>query len=400
MRGRAFGGLVAVILGGTALAQGIIATDDPNETRRALSEAKGQADTARRRAEQLEAHAASASAAADKTAQDAAAIAARIQQAEAEIAVDEASIRLIENSRTDLRARLAQRQRPLVELTAALQRLSRRPPVVSLLRPGSLRDSVHMRALLETMLPEVQRRTVALRGDMVRARVLQDQAAAARTGLRAEIANLGTRRKALAQMETTQRLAARDANGSADREAERALALAEQARDLGSLVGGLEAAADLRDKLARLPGPVMRPDRPNEVTTPAPVEATAEAAPLPNFVLPVAGRLVSGFGDPSRGIPNRGITIQVRSLAQVVAPAAGRVAFADTYAGFGQIVIIDHPGGWTSLVTGLGQLTVRVGDGLVAGSPLGMAGAGRPVVTLELRKDGKPVNPLDQLRGR
>lgn len=60
-------------------------------------------------------------------------------------------------------------------------------------------------------------------------------------------------------------------------------------------------------------------------------------------------------------------------------------------------MIIEHGGGWTSLVTGLSSLGVEVGDRLVNGSPLGITGPGQPLVTLELRKDGKPVNPLDQL---
>lgn len=111
-------------------------------------------------------------------------------------------------------------------------------------------------------------------------------------------------------------------------------------------------------------------------------------------MLPVDGRLVSGFG--ANGA--RGIGIAARSGAQVVAPGAGRVAFAGPYRGYGRIVIVEHPGGWTSLVTGLIQIDVRVGQTLVAGSPLGLAPPGRPVVTLELRQDGAPVNPLDQLR--
>jgi septal ring factor EnvC (AmiA/AmiB activator) len=78
-----------------------------------------------------------------------------------------------------------------------------------------------------------------------------------------------------------------------------------------------------------------------------------------------------------------------------VAPGAGRIVFAGPYAGYGQIAIIDHGGGWTSLITGLAQLGVRVGDQVLAGSPLGTAGMGRPVVSMELRRDGQPVNPLD-----
>jgi len=250
------------------------------------------------------------------------------------------------------------------------------------------------------MLPEVQRRSAALRGDIIHARALQDQAHIAATQLAAEARDLAGRRQKLAMMAASQRLAARTASGSAEREQERALAMAEKARDLGALVGDLEQAATLRDKLADLPGPVIRPDRPGEAPAPLPVEASAVPTTLSGFMLPVAGRLVTGFGDASRGAPTHGITIQARAQAQVVAPAAGRVAFADSYAGFGRIVIIDHPGGWTSLVTGLASLSVQVGDALVAGAPLGQAGPGRPLLTLELRKDGVPINPLDQLRTR
>lgn len=396
---------------------------DPAQTRRELAAAQAQAQAANARAQKLEASAAQAVAAADKTAQAAAALAARIQQAEAQIAASEAAIRLIEQQRQHLRARLAARQKPLVELAAALQKLARRPPVASLLRPGSVRDTVHMRALLETMLPQVQARTAALRGDIAHARALAQQARASAQQRKAQIRALGERRRALAVLETRQRLSARQANGHADREAERALALAEQARDLGGLVQSLEQSAGLREALARLPGPVMRPNaqaigaalfsQTMGAQNPATTAPASPAAPerLAGFQLPVAGRLVSGFGDASRGSPARGVSLAVRPQAQVVAPAAGRVAFADSYAGFGKIVIIDHGNGWTSLLTGLGRLGVQVGDTLLAGSPLGNAGTGGATtggptgattgraasLTFELRHHGVPANPFDQL---
>ena len=80
--------------------------------------------------------------------------------------------------------------------------------------------------------------------------------------------------------------------------------------------------------------------------------------------------------------------------AQVVAPAAGRVAFAGPYRGYGRIVIIEHPGGWTSLVTGLARTDVAVGEQVVGGGPLGIAAQASPEITLELRRDGEAVNPL------
>jgi septal ring factor EnvC (AmiA/AmiB activator) len=373
------------------------------DQRKALAEARRDADSARRRAEKLEADASAATAAADRTAREAAAVAARIQQAEAEIVADEAAARIIGQQRDELRTSLAAHEWPLLQLTAALQRLSRRPPVLALLHPGSAQDAVHLRAVFETTMPEVRRRTAALREQLARARQLQQQAIDAQQALRAEKHTLTDRQRTLAALETSQRLAARDVGGSADRETERANTLAEQARDLGDLVGGLEQAAALRERLAALPGPLPRPARPGDAVVLAEPAPQPAAAALPDYVMPVAGELVAGFGDASSGAtrgegPSRGVTIAARPGAQVVAPTAGRVAFAGAYRGFGQIVILDHPGGWTSLVTGLGILDVRVGDVLVGGAPLGIVGPEGTNLTLELRHDGQPVNPLEQMR--
>ena len=393
----------ALLLGpqlGQAQNQQLQAIETAEDAQKALAEADVQGKEARARAETLEAKAVTAVAAADRTAQEAAALAARIQESEAQITANEAKIRLIEQQRGALRVELAQRQRPLVELTAALQRLSRRPAVLSLLRPGSLQEAVYLRAVLETMLPQVERRTAGLRAAIERGKVLQVQAELASADLRASQAELGRRRQTLAALEARQRLESRSASSSADREAERALALAEQARDLGGLVGELDKAGRLRGQLAALPGPVLRPAQPQAAQVVALAEATALPTTAPTqYLLPVSGRLVTGFGASAPGqVQSRGISIAARGGAQVVAPAAGRVVFAGPYQGYGTIVIIEHGGGWTSLVTGLSVLDTRVGRDLVAGSPLGQAGPGRPVLSLELRKDGAPVNPLDFLK--
>jgi len=372
---------------------------DAGEARQALAEARGQQAAASARADALEAQARASGEAAQRSAAEAAAAAARIQQAEAAAAAGQVEVALIERQREALRARLAERQQPLVRLTAALQRLARRPLLFALFRPGSVRDAMHLRAILATMVPQVSQSTAGLRAELDRARRLARQAEASVAALRREQAELATRRADLAALEARQRLAARQSADDADREAERALALAEQARDLDSLAGTLGRAGALRDQLALLPGPVLRPARPAESAAlpgPAPAGEAALARPAPAFLLPVQGRIVAGFGAQLPGAPvSRGIGIGARSGAQAVAPGAGRIVFAGPYAGYGQIAIIDHGGGWTSLITGLAQLGVRVGDQVLAGSPLGTAGMGRPVVSMELRRDGQPVNPLD-----
>ena len=79
---------------------------------------------------------------------------------------------------------------------------------------------------------------------------------------------------------------------------------------------------------------------------------------------------------------SQGVTLAPRANAQVVAPAAGRVAFSVPYRGYGQIVIIEHAGGWSSLVTGLARSDVSVGEQLVDGAPIGVAGPGSGLARL------------------
>ena len=385
------------------------AFDDPKATRAAMRRAEAEAARAARRGERLEEEAGKATAEAEKTAQAGAALAARIQQAEASIASAEARLSLIAKERAGLDRQLAERREPLVRLTAALQNFARRPLALSALRPGSLRETVYLSALLDSTVPQVRQRTAALRSSIDRGKALAREADQAIASLREQEETLAARQTELAALESRQRIVSRQASGAAARESERALALSEEARDLSGLVRQLSSNAELREELAALPGPVIRPGRGNgDVPIPsgpgAVPSATASAqsrlAPV-NLQLPVAGRTVTGFGSfTPAGTRSEGVTIAPRGGAQVIAPAAGRVAFSGPYRGFGRIVIIEHGGGWTSLVTGLARDDVEVGEELVAGAPLGVAGTENPEVTLELRRGNKPVNPLDFIGNR
>lgn len=388
---------LACIAGWQSLAQDA-PFENADQAGDALRRASQALAEARQRGDALEEAARRATAAADRTASEAAAVAARIQQSEAEIAIAQASVREIDRQRAALRLRIAQRQEPVVRLTAALQLMSRRPLVFSLMRADTLRETVYLRAVLETMLPEVQRRTAGLRSEIVRGRQLQDKARRAATALKASEEGLNIRRQQLVAVESRQRIASRSAQGVASREADRALALAEDTRDIAALMERLQADGTLRSQLAALPGPVPRPDRPGSMLV---VDENVPARPVPGglaWIMPVSGRIVSGFGDAAGATRSLGVTLAPAAGAQVVAPAAGRVAFAGDYRGFGRIVIIDHDGGWTSLITNLGRLDVTVSAKVLQGSPLGLAGPGRPTITIELRKDGTPVNPLAMIQ--
>ncbi|MBX7501206.1 peptidoglycan DD-metalloendopeptidase family protein [Qipengyuania sp. YG27] len=397
----AIAGLVAAaLLGLPALAQVPAGFDTPEDARDALAVARQQQRNARARGERLEQEAARSRETATKAKAAAAALAARVQQAEAGIAAAEAQLALTNRERRALASKLAERRKPLVRLTGALQAMSRRPLALSALQPGSLRDLVYTRAVLDSTIPLVRQRTAALRSDLDRARSLEVAAREALADRRDNEVALRQRRSQLVALAEQERLKAKQAAGGADREAERALVLSEEARDLDQLVGRLEAAGALRERLAALPGPLPRPADPTAArlsAAPQPMPSATE--PPARYQLPVAGAITAGFGEAeASGLRQAGIALAARPRAQIVAPGAGRIAFAGPYRGYGRIVIVEHAHGWTSLVTGLATLDVAVGQQVTAGSPLGLAPAQRGEVTLELRQGGEPVNPLDHLR--
>ena len=102
---------------------------------------------------------------------------------------------------------------------------------------------------------------------------------------------------------------------------------------------------------------------------------------------------MQGLGEVSNvGVRSRGLTLSVRPSAQLVAPSEGTIVFAGPFRGYGNIVIIDHGRGWSSVITSVAALDVRVGDSVLQGSPLGRAGDEQPKITVELRQKNVPVD--------
>lgn len=360
--------LLALLAGGIALAQ-----QPPT-----LAEAKREAAAARQRSDLLERQARQATGEAARANAAAAALAARIEAAEADITAAQARIALIERLSAEQRARLAAGQGSLIRLTAALQTMARRPPALALIQPGQLDEVVHVRALLASSLPAIRARTAGVRAEMARGEALRRRAAEAVAQLGSGRRDLQQRRLALARFEQEKRRRSANLMQSAVQESDRALAFGEEARDLAALAGTRAFQARLARRLAELPGPAPRPgDR-------------AAALPPARYLLPVEGRLVTGTGEISEaGVHARGLTFATGAGAPAVAPRPGRIVHAGPVRGYGEVVIVDHGGGWTTTITDLADLAVTRGDRVRARQPLGRTAGGE--VNVELRKDGRPV---------
>jgi len=120
---------------------------------------------------------------------------------------------------------------------------------------------------------------------------------------------------------------------------------------------------------------------------------------------PLEGEVVEFFGAPADGksAPHNGLRIRAVAGDKVRAIWEGEVLFADWFEGYGLLIIVDHGSGYYSLYGHASGLLVNVGDHLKKdqviaeiGNESGDKGAS---LYFELRKDGKPIDPLYWLQG-
>jgi septal ring factor EnvC (AmiA/AmiB activator) len=118
---------------------------------------------------------------------------------------------------------------------------------------------------------------------------------------------------------------------------------------------------------------------------------------------PVKGELLSGFGKTRHRefgdeVFRNGIDIGVSAGQEVKAVEKGTVAFADRFAGYGRMIIVDHGERYYTVYAHLSEMLKKSGDTVKRGETLGLAGdsdslAGAKLY-FELRKEGRSVDPV------
>ena len=114
---------------------------------------------------------------------------------------------------------------------------------------------------------------------------------------------------------------------------------------------------------------------------------------------PVRGRVVVHFGEKTAlGLKSDGWRIRTRGAALVMAPADGTVKFADSFRGFGRVLIISHKNGYNTVMTNLGDIDVMVEQDVLAGEPVGRMNPNKPEMYLEVRRGNAAVDPARLFR--
>jgi len=123
------------------------------------------------------------------------------------------------------------------------------------------------------------------------------------------------------------------------------------------------------------------------------------------LMMPASGSIVREYGETDNlGIDSKGISIETRPGAQIVAPADSWVSFAGEFRSYGQLLILNAGGGYHILLAGMEEIYATRGQFVLSGEPVASMGEAsasesrtenpaRPSLYVEFRKNEKPINP-------
>ncbi|MGL4496289.1 MAG: murein hydrolase activator EnvC family protein, partial [Beijerinckiaceae bacterium] len=343
----------------------------------------------------------------------------RLRASESRMAALEQRLATMESSENAVRASLQARRALITEVLAALQRMGRKPPPAIFVRPEDILSAVRAAIALGAVMPELRAETQALAADLASLVRIREGMAEERNRLTGEMRVLSEERLKLAGLMEARQQQLKDSEKSASAEAQRAIALGQQAKNLRELLQKFEsdiaAATRAAEEAARAQAGLSREaqDRMAALAAKDPARlqpkiAFAQATGTLN--LPVGGAILRKFGEPDdSGSPARGMTIAGRSGAIVTAPADAWVAYAGPFRSFGHLLILNAGGGYYILLAGMERMTVELGQFVIAGEPVAMMGktaaqavsqpaaggadTNQPVLYVEFRKDGASIDP-------
>jgi len=293
------------------------------------------------------------------------------------------------------------------EVLAALQRMGRQPPPALIASPEDALQSVRTAIVLGAVLPEMRREVESLANDLSELLAVRKKIDAEREQLKAEVAALDGERARMAALveERQKQLAEREKALEAERS--RAGTLAQQVDNLKDLIAKLEqglnpATRELREAGRSDSRPALSAFRDPGRLAPA----VAFASLRGRVPIPVNGVKLKEFGAPdASGGSEKGISIATRAGAQVTAPADSWVVYAGPFRSYGQLLILNVGGGYHVLLAGMDRISVDLGQFVLTGEPVAVMGNGshiaailatgssQPVLYVEFRKDGVPVDP-------
>jgi murein hydrolase activator len=348
----------------------------------------------------------------------------KIRDAEARADAAQKRLEGLTGNERAIRVSLDNRRAVVGEVLASLQRMGRRPPPALLVRPEDMLSAIRTSMLLGAVLPELRAETEALAADLTELVKLRAEISGERDTLSREVAAMREERQRLAMLVDARQQALSAAQQDLATQHDRASELSRKAASLRDLIASVENdaasqrgpdAAAKAETARKQADAVTNEGKTHLAMVPAsPFTDVARLAPAIAFPdakgllpLPANGSLIKAFGAPDGfGSSEKGLSLSTRPQAVVTAPCDGWIAYSGPYRTYGQLLIINAGSGYYVVLAGMERINVDVGQFVLTGEPVATMGDGtaktaaaiaigaaQPVLYVEFRKDGTPIDP-------
>ncbi len=306
-------------------------------------------------------------------------VAANIQKIEKDLSDIEVSITENLLKQSELKEMLFQNRHVLSNSLMAAIRLKRIPSETLFLQTAAPLKTVQTAMILERTAPQIKKRMTFLSNQYQELANLQQQMDVQKKQRETSLAQLQSQQTEIENMIAARQDAIKLTQSDFKDAKNRADKLSREAKSLKDLI------AKIRIEV------VQRPPPPENRST-------------SNHTWPVSGSIHTGYGvDDIYGAKTQGVKIKTRPNALVTAPIEGVIRFAGPFKRHGKIIIIEHQGGWHSLISGMERLDVAVGQSVKSGAPIGKMTMQNNTEGLllyyELRYKGNPINPSKKIKG-
>jgi septal ring factor EnvC (AmiA/AmiB activator) len=340
--------------------------------------------------------------------------AARLRAGEARVAETQARLKPLDDSERGIRQSLNGRRAAIAEVLASLQRMGRNPPPAMLVRPEDALASIRTAIMLGAVLPDMRIQAESLAADLADLVRIRRDIADEKERLQRDASALAEERQRIALLLEQRQKRQQETELAVEQERQKAAALAREAGTLQDLIGKMEQGLDAKTRSDRAAARAAaeKQARDGRIDLAA-LKDPGRLTPAVAFIsargrlpLPVNGVRIREFGAPDNvGTTEKGLSIATRAGAQVTAPCDGWVVYAGAFRNYGQVLILNAGGGYHVVLAGMERISVDVGQFVLTGEPVAImgsspqaaatlaSGSSQPVLYVEFRKDGTPVDP-------
>lgn len=318
-------------------------------------------------------------------------LASRIRETEQNLIEIERSITQNLIRQSELKEVLKKNQKILSDSLIATLRMKRVPNETLFLQAATPLQTAQTAMILERISPQIKQRVSYLSESYNELAKLQKDLDIQKENQNEQLASLLKEQKNIEQMIEKRQSYVQQTQKDIQAVQKKAQRLSLEAKNVKELIEKVRLQNEAAEREA-------------EIARQKQQEAKKEIVSTGRHNWPVAGTVKVSYGTKDvYGAKTEGIKIETRPNAFVTTPMTGTVRFAGPFKRHGQIVIVEHSGGWHSLISGMESLNVNVGQLVKNGEPVGRMPSQNDdqglLLYYELRYKGTPTNPSKKIKG-